>query len=250
MPVLAVTGVAWVALIARSGGSDLAGGCCIPASLQDGFSAPSLGMLIDRNPPGALALGWGLMLVAMMGPMLAMGIRHVFHRSLARRRVRGVLIFLAGYLGLWMAAGAVVLPVALVIRLFAPSSFWPAVVGVGVAAVYQFSPWKQKCLNRGHAHPALAAFGRAADFDVLQFGVSHGVWCVGSCGLLMLATELFPAGHLTAMAVATGWLVAEKLNRPTAPQWRFRGVGKAIRGAFAQTRQALGPRGLEFLNER
>jgi len=236
IPVLAATFAAWVALVAQAGGAGLMGSCCVPASLQDGFSSSSWHMLMVRNPPGLLALGWGLMVVAMMGPMMSGCIRHVVDRSLSRRRATGVLLFLAGYVGVWMAVGALMLPLALAIRLFAPTSFVPVAVAGLLALVWQCSPQKQRCLNRGHSHPRLAAFGAAAYLDTFRFGLTHGVWCVGSCGALMFVTELLPVGHLAAMVAVTIWLVAEKLNRTEPPRWRVRGVGKAIRLTYAQTR--------------
>jgi predicted metal-binding membrane protein len=132
-----------------------------------------------------------------------------------------------------------IVPIALLVRLFMPSSMLPALAFSLVAFVWQCSPLKQRCLNRGHAHPELAAFGVTADFDALRFGITHGVWCAGSCWALMLWPELFPVGHVTAMAVVTLWLLAERLDRPTPPRWRLRTTSKALRLVIAQTRTLL-----------
>jgi predicted metal-binding membrane protein len=108
-----------------------------------------------------------------------------------------------------------------------------------IAIVWQFSPVKQRCLNRCHAHGELAAFGPAADVDALRFGLTHGVWCVGSCWALMLLPLLVSSGHVAMMAAVSLWLFAERLDTPTLPRWRLRGPGRAAHLAIAKARMRL-----------
>jgi predicted metal-binding membrane protein len=157
--------------------------------------------------------------------------------SFARRRARAILLFVAGYGTIWMAAGAVLLTLAIAARLFAPAS--SLALFMIVAVLWQFSPIKQRCLNRCHAHGELAAFGLAADLDALRFGFRHGAWCVGSCWALMLLPLLVSEGHLIWMAAVALWLCAERLDRPARPRWRLRGPAKALRIALAQARTRL-----------
>src|SRR3546814_20852665 len=70
--------------------------------------------------------------------------------------------------------------VILGVNLLMPMSYIPALVVGIIALVWQFSPVKQRCLNRGHDHRPLAAFGWRAHRDALLFGSVHGIWCVGS----------------------------------------------------------------------
>jgi predicted metal-binding membrane protein len=132
-----------------------------------------------------------------------------------------------------MAAGAVLTALA---ALLAPVSFVPALVAAAIATAWQFSPLKQRALNRCHAHRALAAFGRAADFDALRFGWTHGVWCVCSCWAMMLLPLLMPCGHLAAMAFVSLWMLAERFEGPVAPRWRLRAPVTAARIVIAQVR--------------
>jgi predicted metal-binding membrane protein len=199
----------------------------------------SLGALLAMNPPASMAAGWALMLIAMMSPALTLPVHHIRVRSFTHRRVRAIALFVAAYAGVWFALGGVFVAVALVIALLAPPSYLPAAIALLVAAVWQCSPLKQRCLNRCHAHPALAAFGAAADIDVLRFGITHGVWCAGSCWALMLFPMLLPSGHLLAMGVVTVLIFGERLERPGPPRWRARGFGKATRIVIAQTRLRL-----------
>lgn len=238
-PILFLTATAWLMLAVRPGGTALVGSCCPPVSLESTFSADSLQQAFTRNPPALLVAGWLLMLAAMMTPLLAAPVRYVLDRSFARRRVRAVALFLAGYLVLWMAAGAGIVAVALGVRLYALTSFLPLVVVAGLVCLWQCSPLKQCCLNHAHAHPALAAFGPAADRDALRFGLMHGAWCVGSCWGLMLLPEVLSSGHLIAMAAVTLWLWAEQIERPRPPRWHLGGTGKAVRLVMAQARTVL-----------
>ncbi len=171
-------------------------------------------MLLEMNPISSLIMGWAVMLVAMMSPTLITPFNHIFNCSFKRRRARSVTLFVFGYAAIWMAAGGVLIAATLMLKLLAPQSYLPA-VGVGIIAiVWQCSPIKQRCLNRSHNHSALAAFGGAADRDALRFGITHGVWCVGSCWALMLLPMLLLQGHVAAMAVVTCLMISERLERP------------------------------------
>jgi predicted metal-binding membrane protein len=144
-----------------------------------------------------------------------------------------------GYAAVWMAAGGVLIAAMLVLTLLAPQSYLPAVAVGVIAFVWQCSPLKQRCLNRGHNHSELAAFGVAADWDALRFGLTHGVWCVGSCWALMLLPMLLRQGHFAAMAFVTFVMVSERLERPGRLSWRLRFPGKLMRILFARTRIRL-----------
>ena len=180
----------------------------------------------------AAAAGWLLMLTAMMFPLLGTPIGHVRARSLARRRARAVALFTAGYLAAWSAAAIPLTSLTVLVTALdtasepvggSAPSLLSMVVTVVLAAVWQVSPAKQRCLNRCHAHPSLAAFGPAADRDALRFGLIHGGWCVGNCWAVMLATLAAPAtASLPASAAATALLATERLVAPTPPAWRLR----------------------------
>jgi predicted metal-binding membrane protein len=231
-PVLFISAAAWILLVAGPGGTALSAHC--PPAM-----AASLKLLLAVNPPAVLAAGWALMLAAMMAPMLIAPVRHVRDSSFARRRARAIMLFVAGYAAVWMAAGAMLMALALAVRLAAPESWLLVALGTAIALVWQFSPFKQRCLNRGHVHSELAAFGVAADIGALRFGLTHGVWCVGSCWALMLFPLLVSRGHVAAMAAVSLWLFAERLDTPRPPRWRWRVPGRAARIAIAQAQIRL-----------
>ena len=182
-----------------------------------------------------LSLGWVLMLAAMMGPLLTLPLRHVRDRSFTRRRTRATALFLKGYAAIWIAAGVLLSVSALVLNRIAQDAFLRLAIGGVIGLLWQFSPFKERCLNNCHALTELSAFGAAADRDALRFGLSHGIWCAGSCWAIMWFAMLPPRGHLIAMAVATLWIFSERLNR-TASRWDWRGPVRPFRIVIAQTR--------------
>jgi predicted metal-binding membrane protein len=223
--VLAVTALAWVLLI---------------GTLSIG--TPGLaGMHAHHHPPtnaGALSAGaavnWMLMLAAMMSPVLVQPIQFIRGSSLARRRTRSTLLFVAGYTAVWMLAGAVILLVVAALGSSGLPPYVPMAAVFFIAVVWQCSPAKQACLNRCHALRELAAFGRAADTDALIFGATHGVWCAGSCWAWMLLPLLLPGGHIEAMAAVAVLIFCERLDDAAPLSWRWRGLGRARRIAWGQ----------------
>ena len=60
------------------------------------------------NGLATLLLSWFLMLAAMMAPLLAPPLMHVWDRSLAERRLRAALLFLLAYGLIWIDRKSVV----------------------------------------------------------------------------------------------------------------------------------------------
>lgn len=236
-PMLFVSAAAWTLLVLQPGGMAISAHHHHSLAMPGMTSSPHL--LSALNPPAPLMTGWALMLAAMMAPLLTAPVRHLRDRSFARRRARAIALFAAGYTTIWMLGGFVLLSVALALRQIAPASALPLMLAAAIALVWQFSPFKQRCLNRCHAHPELAAFGLAADLDAFRFGLTHGLWCVGSCWALMLLPLVVARSHLLAMAAVTLWLFAERLDQPMPPTWRCRGPNTAARAVIAQTRLRL-----------
>src|SRR3954447_21514811 len=122
--VLLASAVAWALLVSDSGGKALAGHC----SMATGPMPPgaSLQMLLAMNPPVPLAMGWAVMLVAMMAPALIAPICHLRLRSFRGRRTRSVALFVSAYAAVWMALGFALLIIGLAASWIAPPSYLPA----------------------------------------------------------------------------------------------------------------------------
>ena len=227
--VLLVSVPAWLLLLSRP---DVGTG-----HAHLGAAPGPLALAVGSLP--SLMVGWALMVVAMMTPLMVAPVRHVLERSFKRRRARSAMLFVAGHGAAWMAAGAVLLAAMLALRHLAAEPWLSVAVAGAVAFAWQCSPARQRCMNRSRHHPELAAFGSAADRDALRFGVTHGAWCVGSCWALMLFPLVLPQGHLAAMVVVTLVLISERLEEPRPPRWSLRVPTKLLRIAVAQTRMRL-----------
>jgi len=174
------------------------------------------------------ASGWGVMLVAMMLPTLVPPLSHVYSRSFVQRRAQAIGLFLVGYGTVWLGVGVLLLALQALAQYAAPNVYLRVAGAVLLALGWQVSPLKQRCLNRGHRHPALAAFGWRAEWDALRLGLEHGAWCAASCWALMLLPLLLPYGHVWAMALVGLLMFCERLDPPAQPAWRWRGFKTAI----------------------
>lgn len=233
-PLLLLSVAAWAATLwlhqRAWGGSVLglaaAGGGAQRSGLAHRFicTLPAPGGRASVSPwssAAGFAGGWTLMLVAMMGPLLSPALLHVVDRTLPRRRRRAVVEFTAGYAGVWLVGGAALLALAgLAARRLDTGVLVVAVVLVGL--LWQCSPARQRCSNRHHATPPLAAFGRRADLDVLRFGLVHGARCFGTCWPWMLVPLVVGSGHVVAMVLVSLLLWADRFEPPRVPAWRIR----------------------------
>ena len=235
--VLLVSAIAWALLLLDSGGLALSAHCAMPAGAMPRDA--SLKTLLSMNPPMSLALGWAVMLAAMMAPILIAPICHIRLRSFRSRCTRSVILFVLAYSAVWMVLGCASFMIGLVATWLAPQSYLPAAIVGVIALIWQAAPVKQRCLNACNAHSELAAFGVAADYSAVRFGLIHALWCAGSCWALMLLPTLLPQGHLLAMAAVTILISSERLDPPTVACWRWRGPGRLTRIAIAQARIRL-----------
>jgi predicted metal-binding membrane protein len=220
--------IAWALLLFGGSAFSLPAFCAAQAWTTVPLSV-SLDLALLFNSPGQLATGWALMVVAMMLPLAIAPLWHVRERSFAARRGRSMALFVAGFVAIWMAAGAILQAVALLARWAVPMPLACLGVAIVAALLWQVSPAKQWCLNRCHQRPPLAAFGRSADLDAFRFGAWNGGACIGACWALMLPMLLIGQGQLPVMIVVTLFALAESLEDPAPLAWRWRGGGKALR---------------------
>lgn len=235
---LLASATAWIVLLFDRGSLNVVEHC---AALKSGAAPPiaPLPVLSAVNPPASLVMGWAAMLVAMMSPVLIAPICHIRLRSFTDRRTRSVALFVSGYTAVWLAMGYVLCAIALAAKFIAPRTYLPLAGAAILAILWQVSPLRQRCLNGCHGYAELPAFGAAADFGALRFGVGHAIWCIGSCWALMLFPMLLSRGHLWAMAAVALVIAGERLESPAEPSWRWRGLRKATRLVAAQARLRL-----------
>jgi predicted metal-binding membrane protein len=240
--VLGAASLAAWSVLAYDGHDVIMPAFCSTATQWPAPLSVSFDQALAFNPPAKLASSWMLMIAAMMLPLVIAPLRHVRDRSFASRRTRAMLLFVAGYMALWMIAGIGLQAMALAARWAVPAPLPCLGLAAAIAIAWQVSPAKQWCLNRCHRRPHLAAFGAAADRDAFEFGLGNGASCVGTCWALMLLTLLVEHGHLLAMAAVTLFVFAERLENPAPLAWRWRGTGKALRIIMARLRMRLASR--------
>lgn len=220
-PVLiAVTLCGWVSIVAFGHGLAMMTFCTAATGAWYDRGGRAFEAALFFSAPAQMAASWLLMLVAMMTPILAGPLDHLWVRSLARRRWRAIGGFLIGYLGVWMSVAPVLMMVAVLLRVASGMAGAPtALAALVLAFAWQASPWKQVCLNRCHWTPRLSVFGLAADRDCLRYGIVNAAWCVGTCWALMLTSFAVEAAHLVVMALAAAAMIAERLRPARPARW-------------------------------
>jgi predicted metal-binding membrane protein len=152
---------------------------------------------------------WLLMAPAMMLPSALPAARHVALNSRWRRRQRGGAVFVATYLALWLLFGLVVVSIAGWAHVPTGAS-WPLALALVVAAGWELTAVKRRCLRACHRTVPLPPDRWKADAACVRFGLRYGWSCLGACWALMLPMAI--AGHagLLLMVVLTAIVVAEE----------------------------------------
>jgi predicted metal-binding membrane protein len=178
---------------------------------------------MDRGPwTGLGTLGWFLgVWVVMMGAMMFPSVAPTvaLHASMTRRRGRtSSVLFVAGYLITWAAAGLVAFAIIALLGRAAGDVLawdragrWVAGATLVVAAVYELTPLKDVCLGKCRSPLGLLLSSwRDGPRGALRMGARNGAWCVGCCWALM--ASLFALGVMSVvwMAVVAGLIAVEK----------------------------------------
>lgn len=180
--------------------------------------------LWGRSPSGHLMMhgtlfvaGWTLMTIAMMLPT-TIPLLWMFRRMAAGRAnsVELVSLVIAGYLIVWVVFGLLALAGTRILHRTIPSGPWLSAGLLGLAGLYQFTPFKYACLDKCHSPMQFLIArwrGGRERWQALHIGVDHGLFCVGCCWSLMLLMFLTGAGSLGAMLLL-GALMALEKNLP------------------------------------
>jgi predicted metal-binding membrane protein len=210
---LVLSGLSWWYTVGRA--QDMTG-------MVQGLAGVGTSMPFDMSLGLFMAM-WLAMMVAMMFPTVAPIV--LLHRMIMRRQDKGVAssaVFASGYLVVWVAVGLVPFVVLLGFRQVANGSSWVEMAAGAVLVVcggYQFTPWKDTCLQACRTPLSFLVthdFGRG-HVATLRTGFSHGLYCLGCCWALMAVLFVVGLMNLAWMAVIAVIFLAEK-------NWRF-GVG-------------------------
>ena len=166
---------------------------------------------------------WGAMLSAMVLPAATPAILLFARINRLAQSVRhpnlATLLFVGGYLAVWSGFGALATLAQWALHDAGALDTGMAVMNTSAcglilvaAGLYQWTPAKHACLQVCRNPLGFVLTGwRSGLRGALRMGLGHGLYCCGSCWLLMLL--LFAAGvtNFAALLGLAGLLLAEKL---------------------------------------
>jgi predicted metal-binding membrane protein len=161
---------------------------------------------------------WVVMMAAMMLPSVA-PTAALYSRMTKRTSPVAPLVFVAGYLLTWAAAGVLAFAVSdaggKVLGSFLVwdrAGRWVAGGTLAAAALYELTPLKDVCLGKCRSPLGfLLGAWRGGVGGALQMGAKHGAWCVGCCWALMAALFALGVMSLSWMAFIAALIAIEKL---------------------------------------
>jgi predicted metal-binding membrane protein len=168
---------------------------------------------------GTGILAWIVMVLAMMLPP-ALPMLDTVRRLVSAHRRPGLLLLAGGtaFVGVWTAAGAVLLAADALLRALWPHPS-PVAAGVVLAAAgtYQLTPWKDACLRacrtpRGFAIAHWRGV-RPAWVETATVTGAYGLACAGCCWALMAVSLAVAAAALPVMVALAVLMAAERLTR-------------------------------------
>lgn len=173
---------------------------------------------------------WVVMMAAMMFPSVAPTVA-LYSRMTRQRSPVSPLVFAAGYLLTWAAAGVVAFGIGAALGSISGDLFaweragrWTAGATLVVAAGYELTPLKDVCLGKCRSPlGTLLGSWRDGPSGALRMGTVNGAWCVGCCWALMASLFALGVMSVTWMAVVAGLIAAEK----TVPWRRVASYGTA-----------------------
>jgi predicted metal-binding membrane protein len=223
-----LSGGAWALTIYHS----LAMGAPIGSAIGGAVSADGMeGMAMGGLSAAGWSFGgavvfvgvWTVMMAAMMLPAAAPMVL-IFASAQARREHAGAVptwLFIAGYLLVWSAVGAIVYLVVQIglqasSHLGSPDrvTWVPLALGMTLvgAGLYQFTPLKQVCLRHCRSPLAFVALHwRDGLLGAVRMGFWHGAYCLGCCWALFAVLVVAGIMSLAWMLLLTLVVFAEKV---------------------------------------
>ena len=174
------------------------------------------------GPAGWFLAVWVVMMAAMMFPSVAPTVA-LYSRMTRSRSALAPVLFSAGYLCTWAAAGVLAAVLAAVVAgipgqplAWGNAGRWVAGGTLLLAAGYELTPFKEVCLGKCRSPlGTLLGSWRDGPWGGWRMGLRNGAWCVGCCWALMASLFALGIMSVTWMAVVAGLIAVEK----TVP-WR------------------------------
>lgn len=191
----------------------------------------------------AFLVAWVAMMAAMMLPAVLPDVRR--YAQAAAGHATAAIIFVAGYLAVWTAVGIPAFVASTHLNPVMHSCSWVGRVAGAVAllaGLHQLSPFKATCLS--HCRWPISLSDQPGDRRggaalAFRAGGRYGIYCLGSCWMLMLVLIAFGTMQLAwmlALAVVI-WLekvapFGDQLRRLTAVAFVVIGVALLVHPTF------------------
>ena len=161
---------------------------------------------------------WVVMMAAMMFPSVSPTVA-LYSRMTRSQSPVAPLVFTAGYLLTWTAAGVIAYAISDVGGVVLGSALawdragrWLAGGVLVVAALYELTSLKDVCLGKCRSPLGfLLGTWRGGLSGALQMGAKHGAWCVGCCWGLMAALFALGVMSIAWMALVGALIAVEKM---------------------------------------
>ena len=159
---------------------------------------------------------WVVMMAAMMFPSVAPTV--ALYSRMSRQSRLVPVVFTAGYLVTWAAAGVIAFTIGVVANHVAGGALAWGKAGrplagatLVLAAGYELTPLKNACLGKCRS-PLGALLGSWRDgwSGALRMGAKNGAWCVGCCWALMASLFALGVMSVTWMALVAALIALEK----------------------------------------
>ena len=190
----------------------------------------SLGALTEPHLAWRVAVDWGLMVIAMMIPLLSMPLAYVRRSSAPGTQLGAIAALLLAYLGSWWLAGMLFVPL-LVVLASVTTSTATVVLALALSLAWSASPWAQAARNRCHRTVRIGGLAPGVYLDGAKQGAQTASGCIPACWPWMLVPMLPHHGHLLLMVAVTILLFAERIAPLSSPAWRFPPALESVVGA-------------------
>lgn len=190
------------------------GGMSVGGAMVGMFVQPTLGSL------SVFLVIWVVGMAAMMFPAM-IPVTSLYNVTLAKsmpQPMLALLLFLAGYLGMYLVLGLLeyvavllILTVASAITFLSNYGTFAVAVVLIATGLWQLTPFKNTCLRR--CVSPLGFFlthSRKGFIGATRMGAEHGYFCVGCCSMYMLVILVVAGMSLPAMALLAIMITLEK----------------------------------------
>ena len=171
-----------------------------------------------------LFMMWTVMMVAMMTPSI-LPMLMLYTTLNSRKKMQGQesispMVLLSGYLSSWVLFSLfITLPQyflhtnGLLNMMMEPMSMYLAAFVLIMAGIYQFTPYKDACLNVCQSPLSfLTNNWQDGKLGAFIIGYKHGFYCVGCCWALMLTLFALGVMNILWVIVLTIFVLFEKLS--------------------------------------